>query len=221
MNKVLSYIFQHRLLGLALYFILFSVCTFAFVEIADEVLDREALWIDEAILQTINSYSTVFWDSFFVILTNFGGVWGVVTIAAGLIALLVLRRKYKAAITVGASVAGAALLNAGLKLLFERTRPDLWEQLVIETSFSFPSGHSMASAALGLSIILIFWKTRFRWYAVIFSSLYIVLIGFSRLYLGVHYPTDVLAGWLVSGAWVSVVGFVLHSYGMRVRGDKK
>ena len=107
-------------------------------------------------------------------------------------------------------VGGAALLNMVLKLIFERPRPDLWEQLIIETSFSFPSGHAMASSALAFSVIAIAWNTRFRWYAVGVGVLFMLVIGFSRLYLGVHYPTDVLAGWFVSGAWVLLVALVVY-----------
>lgn len=211
MRKILSHVLKYRLLKLTAYFVPFFACVIGFSQIADEVVEREALWLDEAILRSINTFTSNFWDIFFVIITELGSVEAIVTILLGLTVLLVLRRKLKAAIVVGASVTGAALLNIGLKLLFERSRPDLWEQLVLETSFSFPSGHSMVSAALGLSVILICQGTRLRRYAVALTLPYIVLVGFSRLYLGVHYPTDVLAGWLVSGAWVSIVAIVLHS----------
>lgn len=219
MEKFLSHILQHRLINLAAYFILFFVCVIAFTEIADDVVDRKVLWIDEAILHTINIYANSFWDTFFVVATQLGGVGAILAITSGLIALLVLRRKFKAAVTIGVSVVGAAILNVGLKLLFERSRPNLWEQAVVETSFSFPSGHAMISAALGLAIILIYWETRFRWYTVVLVSFYILLIGFSRLYLGVHYPTDIVAGWLVSGAWVSIVAMTLQSSKNRGRQD--
>lgn len=211
MNQILSHVLQRRLLNLVAYFVPFFACTIAFIEIADDVVDREALWLDEAILRTLNSHANSFWDAFFVIATQLGGVGAILAIASGLITLLALRQKSKAAVTIGMSVAGAAILNVGLKLLFERSRPSLWEQLVVETSFSFPSGHAMISAALSLAIILICWETGSRWYIVVLASVYILVIGFSRLYLGVHYPTDVMAGWLVSGAWVSVVAMALQS----------
>ena len=103
---------------------------------------------------------------------------------------------------------GAALLNIILKLLFERVRPDLWEQLVVETSFSFPSGHSMASAALAGVIIYFIIRSRLKvWLkstAIAAAVIYVALVGFSRLYLGVHYPTDVVGGWLVTSLWLLV-----------------
>ena len=220
MEKILSHALKHKLVSLAGYYVLFFVCAIGFVQIADEVIEQEALWLDEAVLRTINTYENNFWDVFFVAFTQLGGVAAIITLTTGIITLLTLRRKFKAAIIVGTSVAGAALLNVGLKFLFERTRPDLWEQLVLETSFSFPSGHSMISAALGLAVILIYWGTRYRWSVVTFVSLYIFLIGFSRLYLGVHYPTDVLAGWLVSGAWVAIVAITLQSSRVQLMGKK-
>jgi len=69
----------------------------------------------------------------------------------------------------------------------------------------------MLSAALGLVVIYIFWATRYRWPVAVAASLYVLVIGLSRLYLGVHYPTDIVAGWLVSGAWLVAVVVVTNS----------
>lgn len=211
MKEFLHYISHHRFLTLGIYLIVFVAFTIGFVEIAEEITEGETLWIDEAILHAINGFASPFWDTFFVVITQFGGVLGVIAITAGILLLLLNRRKYKEATIIATIVSGAALLNVVLKLIFERPRPDLWEQLIIETSHSFPSGHAMISAALGLGIILICWSTKYRWPSIIVSSVYILLIGFSRLYLGVHYPTDILGGWLMSGAWVAVVGLVFYS----------
>jgi membrane-associated phospholipid phosphatase len=210
-QPLIKFISQHRIVSLVIYFGLFLACLIGFVEVAEEVHEGEIQRIDEAILQAINGYSSSFWDRFFVIITQFGGVLGIITLAAGLLLLLIRRKHYKKALIVGVSVGGAALLNLALKFIFERSRPDLWEQLIVEHSFSFPSGHAMISAALALSVIFIFWKTRYRWVTLVGGSLFIILIGFSRLYLGVHYPTDILAGWLVSSAWLLVVILIIHS----------
>ena len=130
MQKIFSYISSHRIFSLSLYFALFIIFVTGFVQIADEVLEGEHLWLDEKILQTINGFSTPFFDSFFVIVTQLGGVLGIITISVGLLSILGLRHKYKQALIIGSTVAGAALLNLVLKLLFERARPDLWEQLL-------------------------------------------------------------------------------------------
>ena len=209
-DGILKYISEHKLATLAVYFSVFMLLVVAFVEIVEEVFEGETLFYDEAILKGINGFSTPFFDTFFVVITQFGGVFGIIALTAILLGLLLRRKMYKNALIVGATVAGAAILNVILKLIFERTRPDLWEQLIVETSFSFPSGHSMITAALGLSLIFICWNTRFRWLAVALGSSFIIVIGFSRLYLGVHYPTDILAGWVVSAAWLSTVVTIVN-----------
>lgn len=211
MQKISKYLSEHKLLSLAVFFSMFLVLVIGFVQIADEVFEGETLWFDEAILNAINNLSTDFWNTFFVVVTQLGGVLSIIAITAGLLLILILRRKYKKAFIVGAIVGGAALLNVILKLIFERARPDLWERLVVETTFSFPSGHAMASSALALSVIFICWNTRFRWIALVVSVLFVIVIALSRLYLGVHYPTDILAGWIVSTAWLFVVIAVVYS----------
>jgi membrane-associated phospholipid phosphatase len=214
-KKLLLYISEHKYLSLAIYFLLFLALLIAFVQIADEVFEGDTLWFDTAVLTAVNGQSTPFFDTFFIAITQVGGVVGIIVITTALLVVLIKKRYFAKALILGATVAGAALLNVILKLIFERTRPDLWEQLVVETSYSFPSGHAMASAALAGAVIAICWSTRFRWLAIIFSGLFILLIGFSRLYLGVHYPTDVLAGWIVSTAWLLIVLVVVHSRSLR------
>jgi membrane-associated phospholipid phosphatase len=185
-----------------------------FVALADEVHEGDTLAFDQAVLQAIHARSSDFWNSFFLVATEFGGVIGVAAIAIAFTAWFLFKKHYKRALVIILGVGGAALLNLFLKFIFERPRPDLWEQLIIETSFSFPSGHAMASAALACCVIVLFWNTRWRLLATSLAVLYVVLIGFSRLYLGVHYPTDVIAGWLVSGAWVAIIVSIL--YGRRI-----
>lgn len=211
MQKLFQYMSDHKLVSLAVYFLIFLACLIGFGQIADEVHEGETLGIDDAILQTINGFSTSVWDTFFVIVTQLGGVIGIITLTLGLLAVLILRHKRRAAFVLALTVGGAALLNLILKLVFERSRPDLWEQLIVETSYSFPSGHAMLSAALGLVVIYIFWATRYRWPVAVAASLYVLVIGLSRLYLGVHYPTDIVAGWLVSGVWLVAVVVVTNS----------
>lgn len=195
---------------IAVLFCIFLACSIGFIGLAEEVQEGETLFFDEAILTAINSTSNPFWDTFFSIVTQIGGVIGVLAVTSGIAALLILRKKYIKTILLVAGVGGAAIINMVLKLIFERTRPDLWDQLVVESSFSFPSGHAMASSALAFSVIAILVNTKYKWYAVVLGALFTLLIGFSRLYLGVHYPTDILAGWFVSAVWVLLVTFALY-----------
>ena len=197
--------------GVIALFALFSVCVMSFVKIAWEVREKETNAFDDAVLNGIHAISNPFLDSFVPIVTNAGGVVVVSVLTLVILGLFIYKNEYRRAVLVGVSMAGAALLNVVLKAVFERARPDLWDKLVHESSYSFPSGHSMMSAALGLALVVALWNSRWRWWAVGLAVIYIPFIGLTRLYLGVHYPTDVVAGWLVSGAWVMAVALLMRS----------
>ena len=98
-------------------------------------------------------------------------------------------------------VVGAAAMNVLAKLIVHRARPHFWPSIAPETDYSFPSGHAMISLAVLLAAVLLAWPTRWRWPLLLLGGLFVGLIGLSRLYLGVHYPSDVLAGWAAGGAW--------------------
>lgn len=106
------------------------------------------------------------------------------------------------------TMVGSTLLNLVLKFIFQRTRPDI-NQLVFEEGYSFPSGHSMAAFSLYGILTFLLWKhmkTRIRrGMLLLVNSLMILTIGLSRIYLGVHYPTDVLGAYTASGFWLFVV----------------
>jgi undecaprenyl-diphosphatase len=190
-------------------FVFFGVPVFVFVRLAEEVREKDTLAFDDSVLRAINSISQPWLDALVASVTVLGGVIGVLVLTAGLALLLWSRKAYRALAQVAVGVGGAVVLNALLKLAFQRDRPQLWERIVTENSYSFPSGHAMASSALALSLIVSLWPTKWRWIAVAVGLVYVLAIGFSRLYLGVHYPTDVLAGWAVSTAWVMIVTVVL------------
>lgn len=195
--------------------VLFASASIGFLSIADEVRDGDTLAYDEAILKSINSFASPALDKFFVVATELGGFVAVPIITAVIAALLIRARRRYMAIVLLAGVSGAAALNLLVRLIFERARPDLWEQLIVEASFSFPSGHAMASSALAISVVAILWRTKWRVLSIVVGSLYMILIGFSRLYLGVHYPTDVIAGWLMSLSWILIVVGLVALYRQR------
>lgn len=164
--------------------------------------------LDETVLQTIHGWSSPELDAWFGFATQLGGFEFVLIFMAFLMIGLIRYRLHKAAGLLALGVGGAALINQILKSTFERTRPDLWEQIVVETSYSFPSGHAMVSLALAASLVALVWRTRWRPAAIVTATIYVVIIGLSRLYLGVHYPSDVLAGWLFSGLWVAAAVYL-------------
>lgn len=186
-------------------FALFLGAAIGFGALADEVREGDTASVDQTILRSINERASPELDGVFLVVTEIGGVIGISVITLAALIFLLVKRYYKQATIVFASVAGATLVNIVLKTMFARTRPDLWEQLITETSYSFPSGHAMLSSVVAAVLVALFWRTRYRIAAIVAGLLFMLSISFSRLYLGVHYPTDVLGGWLVGIAWVIIV----------------
>jgi membrane-associated phospholipid phosphatase len=112
------------------------------------------------------------------------------------------------AIFFGAAVAGAAVLNQVIKHLVARARPMDPEPILSAGGFAFPSGHAMGTAAfaLGFYFVVRALVPRFQWAAAAVGVVFVGAVGASRVYLGVHYPTDVLAGWALGTAWVVLLG---------------
>lgn len=129
----------------------------------------------------------------------------ITTLAAGY--LLAARKPWLAAFTVGA-VAGGATISTLLKITYARTRPDVVEHLVGIDSASFPSGHAMNSAVTYLTLAVLLSRAEksatVRRFLVSAAIVLTLMVGFSRLYLGVHWPTDVAAGWIVGGCWAAL-----------------
>ena len=126
-----------------------------------------------------------------------------------IVAVLVWRKRWREASFVAICFAGSALLNLGSKRFFQRDRPSLWESIAPESTFSFPSGHAMGSMTLAAVAVLLAWRTRWRWPVALAAVAFVLLVGLSRLYLGVHYPSDVVAGWAAGLAWVAGAYLVL------------
>ena len=174
-----------------------------FAELADEVHELEELVFDDVLLLWLNGLAGPRLDAFFVFLSRIGYAWGVVPFDIALsLALLAWKRWREAAFAIVA-LAGSALLNLSAKQFFQRDRPSLWESIAPESTFSFPSGHAMGSMTLAAVLVLLCWHTRWRWPMLAAALAFTGLVGLSRLYLGVHYPSDVLAGWAAGLAWVA------------------
>lgn len=187
------------------FFVVFVASMALFAELVDEVSEGETLAVDEMILRWFKSLHNPWLDQFMSVATDAGGIIGIVSLLTILLGILAYHRRFRAVWQLALGVFGAVGINLILKTIFARTRPDLWEQIVSESSYSFPSGHAMVSSAFALSAVLILWHTRWRRLVVGLAIAYVLFIGASRLYLGVHYPSDVLAGWAMSAGWVMIV----------------
>ncbi|MBD9368092.1 phosphatase PAP2 family protein [Xanthomonas sp. XNM01] len=199
---------------IALLFVGLALPLWLFAELADEVHEMEALVFDDALLLRLNAMATPAWDAFFLAVTRVGYQYGVIPgdiiVALALFAL----RRWREAVFASLSFAGSALLNMATKQVFQRERPSLWESIAPESTFSFPSGHAMGSITLAAVLVLLAWPTRWRWPVLVAATVFTVLVGVSRIYLGVHYPSDILGGWAAGLAWV--VGLYLVLFRQRL-----
>lgn len=203
-----------RLIGL----LIAMLSLWGFHQIADEVLEQETQSIDTQILLTIRQWHTPVLDRIMVFITDLGRPT-VLLIASLLLAIPLLRwRKYAETMTIILAAVGAVLLNQLLKNWFVRTRPELWQRIVDVKYYSFPSGHAMVSMVV-YGILGYLLAAHFpRWRLLIggFTVLLIGAIGFSRLYLGVHWPTDVVAGYAAGLVWLMTCILSLELWNQRL-----
>lgn len=184
----------------------------AFVRIADEMVEGETRVFDERILLALRTpgdlkqpIGPAWLEGAMIDVTSLGGVPVLTMLTVIVVAFLLVSRRYANAALVTCAIAGGALLNTLLKIGFARPRPDLVDHLVAVQSMSFPSGHAAASAITYLTLGALLARTErrptVRAYIFAVAVFLTLLIGVSRVFLGVHYPTDVLAGWCVGSAW--------------------
>jgi membrane-associated phospholipid phosphatase/phosphoglycolate phosphatase-like HAD superfamily hydrolase len=132
------------------------------------------------------------------IFTNAGSFFVVGPVALLVAAALARRRRGRAAAYVAVTAIATVVVNTALKDLFHRHPPAVFVTGVSVSQYSFPSGHTMNATALAVCLTMVLWHTRRRWLVIGAGAVYAIAVGLSRLYLGVHYPTDVLGGWAFS-----------------------
>ncbi len=183
-----------------------------FVEIADEVFEGETASVDEQLLlalrapnDTSDPLGPPWVEDIARDVTGVGGAGILTLLTLASAGFLLIQRKSHLAAYLLAAVAGGTIVSTLLKLGFDRPRPELVPHGQIVYTSSFPSGHSMLSAVVYLTLgaLLASGQTnlRVRAYVIGLAVFVTVLIGMSRVYLGVHWPTDVLAGWTAGAAW--------------------
>ena len=188
---------------------------FWFVQLAENVYDVEGFWFDSVVLTWLNTHQSALFTRVALML-DFVGIsyfLGVVLLVAS---VFVWRRSKQSVVFLFLGFWGAVGVNLVTKGFFERVRPDLFEQLTPITNSSFPSGHAMGSCAFWLTMVFVVRRLApaWTWLAVVAGLVFTVLVGLSRMYLQVHYPSDVLAGWALSTVWVLGVA-VWYTRGFR------
>lgn len=186
-----------------------------FGELAEDLHEGEVFFFDAPLLQFAHALAGDGWNRFFVQMSALGYLYGVMPADVVVVLFLGVRQKLREGLFAGFAIIGSALLNLGAKHLFARERPSLWESIAPESSFSFPSGHAMGSMTLACVLVFLAWHTRWRWLALLASLIFVVLVGLSRVYLGVHYPSDILAGWAAALTWTAAMYLLVFPHGRR------
>ena len=190
---------------------------------ADEVMEGETLELDKSILLSLRNpadhedpLGPPWLEQVGQDITALGGNTVLTLLSVWVIVFLTLVKKRKLALVVLLATGGALLASLMLKSGFDRARPDLVTHGTQVYTSSFPSSHSMlaASAYLTLGALLAQFQTSRRVKALIMftSVLLTLLIGLSRIYLGVHWPTDVVAGWTVGAAWALMCWYISRQF---------
>jgi len=202
---------------LALVFVGLLLPLWGFGALVEDIHNGETFGFDEPGLLMAHALASAGFDRLFILASKMGYAWGVIPVDAALVLLLTLRRRYREGVFAAVAIVGSLLLNLGAKHTFARTRPSLWESIAPETTFSFPSGHAMGSITLAWVLVLLCWSVKtpwgwgWRWPVTVLSAVFVLLVGLSRIYLGVHYPSDILAGWAAATVWVvGVYGLVFY-----------
>lgn len=185
--------------------IILLICVVILVAIMEDIFEKETMFIDLFIYKLIVlSMRNNILTSVFRVITNLGGAYCLIIIAI-LCAIFIKNKKIAFAIPINLIL--STILNLVLKNIVERPRP-IGYRLIDETGYSFPSGHSMISAAFYGLIIYFIWKnvknTKLKYISCILLALLILLIGISRIYLGVHYASDVIGGFIISIAYLII-----------------
>lgn len=198
-----------------------------FAVLVETVLDGEMATFDAAVLTGLRDLADPsrplgpdWLRATFTEITHLGGTVALTLTTLAVVGLLLFERKYPAATLVAFAVVGGTLLSSLLKLGIDRPRPGLVPHLVEVTSPSFPSGHAMLSAVVYLTLGALLARFEFarpvtRLYVMAVAVTMTLLIGFSRVFLGVHWPSDVLAGWCLGAAWAIGCLLVARQLGIR------
>ena len=203
---------NHPALPVLILLLVMSSAIWGFAEIADEVLEGETASLDRALLIALRNPDDLsdplgppWLEEMGRDMTALGGI-GVLTLTTlGVTGYLLLAQKRRMAVVVLVASLGALAVSSSLKHSIDRPRPDLVPHGSVVYTQSFPSGHSMQSAATYLTLASLLCglqtRRRNRVYLLGLAVLVTVLVGMSRVYLGVHWPTDVVAGWIAGSAW--------------------
>lgn len=200
--------------------VLFASALWAFSEVADAMMEGEIHEFDRRLLLAFRDSADlsdplgpVWFEEVMRDFTALGGTAVLTWLTLGVIGYLLLARKGSVALMVVFAVGGGIALSHLLKWGFDRPRPDLVPHISDVYTQSFPSGHAMLSAVVYLTLGALLSRTRaetrVKVYLLSMAVLATVVVGISRVYLGVHWPSDVMAGWSIGAGWALIWWMVM------------
>ncbi|HYL40371.1 MAG TPA: phosphatase PAP2 family protein [Candidatus Binatus sp.] len=185
---------------------------FLFGSIAEQVREQEAFALDSWATPFLHGIRSPLLDAVMTGFTTMGSSLILVPLFAAAAIVLLVRRRYGALLFLSLAIGGALVIDFTMKLIFQRPRPKL-DYAAVLPDYSFPSGHSMNGIVFYVGLALVAWSIfgrRVGITATILGALLALGIGISRIYLGYHYLTDVVGGFLAGIAWLLIVGAVLR-----------
>jgi membrane protein DedA with SNARE-associated domain/membrane-associated phospholipid phosphatase len=180
-----------------------------FIKIADTVTSGEASELDRQVILAVHAQASPFLDDLMLTFTTIGSAVVIVPLALVVLIACLRRGERRAAVVLATIATATQAINLLLKHHFHRARPSLWVGPIHVESYSFPSGHAMSAVAIYGLLAIIAGRLAPRWRALPYTlaPLLVAAIGVSRVYLGVHWPTDILAGF-TAGAFVLLLAMV-------------
>ena len=203
--------------------LLITLALGVFFGLARDVVQQKAFGFDQTVLTALYHAASPGLTRFMLYVSDSATVFFIGPVLV-LLGVLWWRRYRHDWIALTVSIAGAAVLNQLVKGIFERARPELFPHLQKVGGYSFPSGHSQAAMAFySVLAYLLARRVDPKWRIPIYvaAGVWIVLVGLSRNYLEVHYPSDVLAAFAVTLPWALAVIFVHQCYAPPVQGQEK
>ena len=208
-----------------------AVAVFAFLKLGSEIMEGETHALDLALLQALREpgrphdpIGPHWLEQAAQDMTSLGSVAVLSFVLIGAAGYLVMMRKWRDALVLGFAVPGGLLISNALKALYGRPRPDLVPEAVAHLNASYPSGHAMMSAVTYLTLAALLARTQSNpqvkayFYGLALTTT--ILVGLTRIYLGLHWPSDVLGGWCVGAAW-AIFCRLLADYGPRLAPSRR